>query len=96
VDDQVESALLKRCLGFDEDAVKILMPFKGSEPVYAPYTKKYAPDVDACKFWLCNRQKKRWSAHPKDEGSDGEKLQELVNAIKSNIQPDAKEGSSGS
>ena len=52
VDFEVENALLKRALGFDD-------PFKQKV-----IRKTVIPDVDACWKWLYNRRRDRWQARP--------------------------------
>ena len=72
-DDLVEAALLKKALGYEEEDTKIFQ-YEG-EPVYAPYTKKFAPDTTAAIFWLKNRRPLKWRDKqevdlglPKDSG----------------------------
>ena len=59
-DDRVERSLYQRAMGYEQEEVKIFMPAGATEPVYAPYTAKIAPDVTACIFWLKNRRKMEW------------------------------------
>lgn len=56
----VAERLYKRALGYSHDAVKIFMPQGAPEPVYAPYTEHYPPDTQAARWWLQNRQGKKW------------------------------------
>jgi len=58
VDDQVESALLKRALGYEIEEDKI-MQYMG-DPVIVPTLKHYPPEVIACIFWLKNRRPDKW------------------------------------
>src|SRR4051812_34172946 len=53
-DDRVERSLYQRAIGYEQDEVKIFMPGGASEPVYAPFRAKVAPDVTAAIFWLKN------------------------------------------
>ena len=69
-DDQVESALLKRALGFHVDAVKIFMPAGAKEPVYADYKEYYPPETMAIIYWLNNRRPNRWKRNPEDKEKD--------------------------
>lgn len=59
-DDRVERSLYQKAVGFEQDAVKIFMPAGASEPVYAPYREKIAPDTTAAIFWLKNRRPEQW------------------------------------
>jgi hypothetical protein len=59
-DDRVERALYQKAVGYEQDAVKIFMPAGATEPVYAKYREKMAPDTTACIFWLKNRRKDEW------------------------------------
>ncbi len=40
--------------------MKIFLPSRGSEPIYAPYTQHYPPDTKAALRWLMNRQPALW------------------------------------
>lgn len=59
-DDRVERSLYQRAIGYEQDEVKIFMPGGASEPVYAPFRAKVAPDVTAAIFWLKNRRSQQW------------------------------------
>lgn len=59
-DERVERSLFQRAVGYEQDEVKIFMPGGASEPVYAPYRAKVAPDVTAAIFWLKNRRSDAW------------------------------------
>ena len=59
-DNRVERSLYQRAIGYEQDEVKIFMPASASEPVYAPFRAKVAPDVTAAIFWLKNRKKGEW------------------------------------
>lgn len=59
-DERVERSLFQRAIGYEQEEVKIFMPGGASEPVYAPYTAKIAPDVTAAIFWLKNRRSEAW------------------------------------
>lgn len=59
-DERVERALYHRAIGYEQEEVKIFMPGGASEPVYAPYVAKIAPDVTAAIFWLKNRRPQEW------------------------------------
>lgn len=59
-DERVERSLYQRAIGYEQDEVKIFMPGGASEPVYAPYRAKVAPDVTAAIFWLKNRRAAQW------------------------------------
>ena len=72
-DNRVERRLYEKAMGYEQDAVKIFMPASATEPVYAPYREKIAPDTTAAIFWLKNRQKEKWRDTKDHElsGKDG-------------------------
>ena len=78
-DDRVERSLYQRAIGYEQEEVKIFMPANASEPVYAKFTAKYAPDVTACIFWLKNRRPEQWRDKP--EGMDEDTLSEAINRL---------------
>ena len=39
---------------------KAMAPICDTEPTYAKYTKHYAPDTNAARFWLLNRRRDQW------------------------------------
>lgn len=60
-DDRVERSLFERAIGYSNpNAVKIFLPQGSTEPIYAPYTEHYPPEVVACIFWLKNRRPEKW------------------------------------
>lgn len=59
-DDRVERSLYQKAIGYEQDEVKIFMPGGASEPVYAPFRAKIAPDTTAAIFWLKNRRSQEW------------------------------------
>lgn len=59
-DERVERSLYQRAVGYEQDEVKIFMPSGATEPVYAPFRAKVAPDVTAAIFWLKNRRADQW------------------------------------
>lgn len=59
-DERVERSLYQRAIGYEQDEVKIFMPGGASEPVYAPFRAKIAPDTTAAIFWLKNRRSGEW------------------------------------
>jgi len=59
-DAHVAEALYRRACGYSHPAVKIFLPSRGSEPIYAPYTQHYPPDTKAALRWLMNRQPAKW------------------------------------
>lgn len=76
-DDRVERALYHRAIGYEQEEVKIFMPGGATEPVYAPFTAKIAPDVTAAIFWLKNRRPQEWRDRQVTEitGKDGGPIQ---------------------
>lgn len=81
-DTEVAHSLYQRAVGYEHDAVKILQ-FQGS-PVVVPYTERYAPDTEAAKWWLKNRQREVWRDRFEVEtrsplaGIDDDKLARLI------------------
>lgn len=59
-DERVERSLYQKAIGYEQDEVKIFMPGGASEPVYAPFRAKIAPDTTAAIFWLKNRRSQQW------------------------------------
>lgn len=70
-DDRVEASLFERANGYSHPAVKIFMPQGAAEPVYAPYTERYAPDTGAAFNWLKNRRPHLWRDRVEHTGADG-------------------------
>lgn len=63
VDAQVESALLKRALGYDYQEERIEMSTKDGKKVIQTL-KHIPPDTTALIFWLKNRRKGTWRDKP--------------------------------
>ena len=59
IDRQVESALLKRALGYEYEEVKMIVTESGGKRVEKT-RKQVLPDVGAQIFWLKNRKPKAW------------------------------------
>lgn len=68
-DERVERSLYQRAIGYEQDEVKIFMPGGASEPVYAPFRAKVAPDTTAAIFWLKNRRSGEWRDKTEQEQS---------------------------
>jgi len=68
-DERVERSLYQRAIGYEQDEVKIFMPGGASEPVYAPFRAKIAPDTTAAIFWLKNRRSGEWRDKTEQEQS---------------------------
>src|SRR5205823_10425072 len=60
----------RRACGYSHDAVKIFLPSRGSEPIYAPYIQHYPPDTKAALRWLMNRQPALWRDRQKVNMAD--------------------------
>ena len=73
-DERVERSLYQRAIGYEQDEVKIFMPGGASEPVYAPFKAKIAPDVTAAIFWLKNRRSGEWRDRQEHTGANGSPL----------------------
>jgi hypothetical protein len=54
----VVQTLLKTCLGFDQQDVKI--GFSQGEPIYAPFTKRVPPNLRAIEMWLKAKYPESW------------------------------------
>jgi hypothetical protein len=83
-DAKVAERLYSRATGYSNPhAVKIFMPAGADEPVYAPFTEHYPPDVTAAIFWLKNRQRWKWRDRQEHEhtGKDGGPI-ETVSLVK--------------
>lgn len=63
VDYKVENALLKAALGYKTREVKVITTIRNGktiETIKETTTMEAAPNVQACKVWLYNRQSKKW------------------------------------
>ncbi len=76
-DERVERSLYQKAIGYEQDEVKIFMPGGATEPVYAPFRAKIAPDTTAAIFWLKNRRSQQWRDVKAQEisGPDGGPVQ---------------------
>ena len=72
-DERVVNSLFNRAVGYEQDAVKIFMPAQATEPVYAPFRERIAPDTTAAIFWLKNRRSAEWRDKTQQEhtGANG-------------------------
>jgi hypothetical protein len=82
-DANVASSLYHKAIGYKHEAVKIFATktktitgegdtkevFEESVPLLVPYTEHYAPDTEAIKFWLMNRQRDKWRNKIEVDGS---------------------------
>lgn len=74
--DRVKQSLFARATGYDNpNAVKIFMPQGAKDPVYAPFTEHYPPDVGAAFNWLKNREPAEWRDRVEHTGADGGPLE---------------------
>lgn len=72
-DARVEQRLFQRAIGYEHDEVHITT-FQG-EVTLTPIRKVYAPDTEAAKFWLTNRQGKAWKNKQSISGdNDGDPI----------------------
>ena len=77
VDYKVENALLKAALGYKTREVKVTTTIRGGvvvEELKEVLTSEAAPNVQACKVWLYNRQPKKW----KPESARGQSLLDTI------------------
>lgn len=70
VDAQVESALLKRALGYDYQETTQEITADGKKHI-KKITKHAFPDPVAAIFWLKNRRPDKWRDKPTEQGDDG-------------------------
>lgn len=91
-DDRVERSLYQRAIGYEQDEVKIFMPGGASEPVYAPYRAKVAPDTTAAIFWLKNRRGDMWRDVKSTEltGPNGGAIETVARIERVIVHPDAR------
>ena len=59
-DGTIAERLYRRCVGYTRRIRKAFFPEGATEPIYAEVDEHLPPDVEACKFWLCNRQPEHW------------------------------------
>ena len=74
-DARVEQSLFARAVGFEHPAVKIFIDQRTGRTLEHHYTERFAPDTNACMFWLKNRKPEVWRdkfdlpAVPPEEGA---------------------------
>ncbi len=73
----VESALLKRALGYEYRETKKKTSDKGEEETVT--IKEMPPDLSAISIWLKNRRPDKWLKKPRDES--GELIKKLDSII---------------
>jgi hypothetical protein len=81
----VESSLLKRVKGYEYQEIHSELDANGKPiPEKTRVVKKYmGPDTRAIMFWLINRNNKRWSANPSQQGEGAAKvISDFINAIR--------------
>lgn len=59
-DQRVERSLYQQAVGYEREAVKIMLPAKSRKPLVVEYREYVAPNATAAMFWLKNRQSDRW------------------------------------
>lgn len=67
VDDQVEAALFKRCVGYDyEEVTRWQTIGRGGELIWLEKrtVKHLPPDPSSIQFWLTNRRRNEWKRMP--------------------------------
>ncbi|OGI29986.1 MAG: hypothetical protein A2287_04350 [Candidatus Melainabacteria bacterium RIFOXYA12_FULL_32_12] len=89
IDYHVESALLKRALGYEITETKIIKDKDEKVIKTEITTKQILPDVGACTMWLKNRDKEHWRDNPEKESENSEGtlhllVESLNNASKAN------------
>lgn len=88
-DERVERSLYQKAIGYEQDEVKIFMPGGATEPVYAPFRAKIAPDTTAAIFWLKNRRSKDWRDKTEQEHSGAVTVTKVVREFVDTPPPDA-------
>jgi len=84
-DDRVEQSLYRRAVGYEHDAVKILMTKEG-EVYREDYVEHYPPDTVACIFWLKNRRPDQWrDKFDVDTGLTRERTTELLQLVEQRL-----------
>lgn len=73
VDSQVESALLKRALGYDYEETTQERNDKGQLVVTKVVHKQVVPDTTAQIFWLKNRRPDKWRDKPAEDTTSEDK-----------------------
>lgn len=91
-DERVINSLYQKAVGYEQDEVKIFMPGGASEPVYAPYRAKVAPDTTAAIFWLKNRRGDMWRDVKSTEltGPNGGAIETVARIERVIVHPDAR------
>jgi hypothetical protein len=59
-DERVERSLYQQAIGYEREAVKIMLPAKSRKPLAIEYREHVAPNATAAMFWLKNRRGDRW------------------------------------
>lgn len=81
VDEGVESALLKRAMGYEVEETEVIADKSGKASRVKRTKKQIAPDVIAQIFWLKNRKPTKWrDKHDIEHG--GEIAVQIVDDIK--------------
>ena len=78
VDSQVESALLKRALGYEYDEITKERNDKGELVVTKVVRKQVVPDTTAQIFWMKNRRPDKWKEKSQVEASITNDNKELM------------------
>ena len=59
-DAAIAERLHRRAVGYTRRVRKAFFAEGATEPVYVDVEEHHPPDVEACKFWLGNRQPEHW------------------------------------
>ena len=84
-DDLVEKALFQRAIGFDYEAVKVVVPAGAKEPLLIRYPARMHANVSAAQHWLRFRRPDQWSdrRHEVDDHADlGVQLEKALRRVK--------------
>lgn len=79
-DEKVTASLYQRACGYSHPDVHI-SNYKGVITI-TPIVKHYPPEVGAAIFWLNNRQRGRWQAHPENNTATNDLGAALAQIIK--------------
>ena len=89
VDDRVEAALYKRCIGYDYEEVTMWQSIgRNGELVWLERrTKKHLPpDPNSIQFWLTNRRPKDWKRMPEVKETEADDTRGVI------MMPEDKDG----
>lgn len=83
-DYEVENALYKKCIGYKEVIQEVKIDKDGKKTPVLAKEIYIAPDINAIKFWLVNRQRDKWKEKVEEQADDTQlkKVEELLTKLK--------------